>query len=99
MSLTEDQVRTIFAGPASGNSEKFFEHVDENVHWRVMGTHPLAGRYKSKKGFREATFARLGKLFPQDLRPYARDVLVIPPGSIIGAVRRLHRDPIKIAAR
>jgi hypothetical protein len=35
MSLTEDQVRTIFARLASGKSEKFFEHVDENVRWRV----------------------------------------------------------------
>jgi ketosteroid isomerase-like protein len=36
MSLTEDQVRTMFAGLASGESEKFFEHVDENVHWRLI---------------------------------------------------------------
>ncbi len=73
----EDQVRTIFAGLASGESEKFFEHVDENVHWRVMGTHSLAGEYKSKKEFREATFARLGKLFPQGLRLYTRGVLIL----------------------
>lgn len=76
MSITEDQLRTIFAGLASGEPEKFFEYVDENVHWRVLGTHPLAGDYKSKKEFREATFAKLGKLFPQGLRLYTRDVLL-----------------------
>jgi hypothetical protein len=36
MPFTEDQVRTIVAGLASGESEEFFEHVDENVPCRVI---------------------------------------------------------------
>jgi len=76
MLITEDQVRNIFAALASGQPEKFFEHVADNVNWLVLGTHPLAGEYKSKREFREATFAKLTPLFPNGLRLYTREVLV-----------------------
>ena len=33
MSITEDQVRNIFAGLPSGEAEKFFEHVSDHVNW------------------------------------------------------------------
>lgn len=46
------------------------------MNWRLLGTHPLAGEYKSRQEFRDATFAKLGKLFPYGLRVYTRDVLV-----------------------
>jgi hypothetical protein len=36
MPITEHQVRDIFAGLASGQPEKFFEHVADNVNWRVF---------------------------------------------------------------
>jgi len=29
----------------------FFERVAEDVHWTVMGTHPLVGSYTSKAAF------------------------------------------------
>ena len=76
MPIREDQVRNIFAALASGQPEKFFEHVADNVNWLVLGTHPLAGEYKSKREFREATFAKLTPLFPNGLRLYTREVLV-----------------------
>ncbi len=76
MSITETQVRNIFSGLAAGEPDKFFAHVDDRVNWRVMGTHPMAGEYRSKKEFREATFAKLGKLFPEGLRLYMRGILV-----------------------
>jgi ketosteroid isomerase-like protein len=76
MSITEAQVRNIFSGLAAGEPDKFFAYVDDHVKWRVMGTHPMAGEYKSKKEFREATLEKLGKLFPEGLRLYTRDVFV-----------------------
>ena len=41
---------------------EFFKYVADDVQWRVMGTHPLAGTYKSKQDFLEHTFHRLNKI-------------------------------------
>lgn len=42
--------------------KKFFEYVADDVCWKVMGTHPLAGTYKSKQDFLTHTFVRLNKI-------------------------------------
>ena len=55
---------------------EFFQHVADDVHWTVLGTHPLAGCYTSKQEFQEATFAWLGKLFDTSLKLCTRQVLV-----------------------
>ena len=62
MSLSDGRVREIFRGLESGDGAAFFEHVADDVDWTVMGTHPLAGHYLSKKAFREGTFAKLGQV-------------------------------------
>jgi ketosteroid isomerase-like protein len=62
MAITAETVRTIFKGLESGDGGEFFEHVASDVDWTVMGTHPLAGRYRSKQAFIEATFLKLGKV-------------------------------------
>ncbi|MDF6042258.1 nuclear transport factor 2 family protein [Streptomyces sp. JH14] len=38
---------------------EFWARVADDVDWTVEGTHPLAGRYHSKKEFVAATFTRL----------------------------------------
>ena len=38
----------------------FWRRVADDVDWTVQGTHPLAGRYRSKAAFIDATFTRLG---------------------------------------
>jgi hypothetical protein len=48
MGITLDRVRGIFKGLESGNGTAFFEHVADNVDWIAEGTHPPAGRYRSK---------------------------------------------------
>jgi hypothetical protein len=63
--VSAEQVRTIFAGLEHGDGAAFFEHVADDVDWTVMGSHPLAGRHRSKTAFREATFARLAKVLPE----------------------------------
>ena len=40
----------------------FWARVADDVDWTVEGTHPLAGRYRSKKEFTAATFARLAEV-------------------------------------
>ena len=62
MSLSDGRVLEIFKGLESGDGAAFFEHVADDVDWTVMGTHPLAGHYLSKKAFREGTFAKLGQV-------------------------------------
>ena len=42
--------------------ERFFDHVADDVRWTVMGTHPLAGTYTSKREFLQKTFGRLDRL-------------------------------------
>ncbi len=44
------------------DASECFKNVSEDVHWTVMGTHPLAGQYATKEEFKSHTFARLGKL-------------------------------------
>ncbi|WP_328889229.1 nuclear transport factor 2 family protein [Streptomyces sp. NBC_00316] len=41
---------------------EFWARVADDVDWTVEGTHPLAGRYHSKKEFVAATFTRLAGL-------------------------------------
>ena len=62
MPLSDECVLEIFKGLESGDGAAFFEHVTDDVDWTVMGTHPLAGHYLSKKAFREGTFAKLGQV-------------------------------------
>jgi hypothetical protein len=64
MAITEAEVRAIFEGLESGEGSEFFEHVDDAVDWTVEGTHPLAGRYRSKADFLAGTFDKLGKVLP-----------------------------------
>jgi uncharacterized protein len=62
MALSDDYVLETFKGLENGDGAAFFERVADDVDWTVMGTHPLAGHYLSKKAFRESTFTRLGRV-------------------------------------
>lgn len=76
MAITHDAVRALFAHLADGETERFFERVDDDVVWAVLGTHPLAGTYRSKRTFRDGTFARLAPLFDAPLTLATRRVMV-----------------------
>ncbi|MGD9531423.1 nuclear transport factor 2 family protein [Pseudonocardia sp.] len=43
---------------------RFWDRVADDVDWTVEGTHPLAGRYRSKKEFLGSTFTRLAGVLP-----------------------------------
>ncbi len=64
MPITLNQVEKLFNYLKTDNSQ-FFEHVADNVNWTVMGTHPLAGTYKSKEDFISHTFERLNKILKE----------------------------------
>jgi hypothetical protein len=66
MAITPDRVREIFKGLENGDGAAFFEHVVDDVDWTVMGTHPLAGHYLSKKALIEGCGAPCGASDRQD---------------------------------
>ncbi|HXH55508.1 MAG TPA: ketosteroid isomerase [Gammaproteobacteria bacterium] len=62
MKLTKQFVADFFNNLEIGQQDKFFSQVSPNVLWQVMGTHPLAGIYRTKQEFIEHTFTRLHKM-------------------------------------
>ena len=76
MSITIEKVQKLFNYLKTDESEKFFEHVADNVQWTVMGTHPLAGTYKSKEKFISNTFTRLNKLLKGGVILKVNNILV-----------------------
>ena len=60
-----NEARQLFGYLESNESERFFSRVADDVHWTVMGTHPLAGSYHSKEDFLNATFRRLNRILQE----------------------------------
>jgi uncharacterized protein len=65
MALTLEYVAKLFENLSIKKTNIFFDSVTDDVHWTVMGTHPLAGVYKSKTDFLKNTFERLGKVLKE----------------------------------
>jgi ketosteroid isomerase-like protein len=87
--LATEHVRNVFLKLESGDPESFFENVADDVDWTVLGTHPLAGRYRSKEGFLRNTFARIGRALREPPRLTVRNVLV--DGSCAAVELRMER--------
>jgi hypothetical protein len=62
--ITLQRVREVFKGLENGDGASFFNNVADEVDRTVMGTHPLAGDYLSKRAFIAGTFAKLGQVLP-----------------------------------
>lgn len=74
MTISREAVQDIFSSLAKGDANTFFSHVDENVNWTVMGTHPLAGVYTSVTEFQHATFSRLSALMTAPIQLVVQNV-------------------------
>ena len=83
MAITPDRVREIFKGLENGDGAAFFEHVVDDVDWTVMGSHPLAGHYLSKKAFIEGTFAKLAQVLPQAAELHAEHLIVKDDQAVV----------------
>jgi ketosteroid isomerase-like protein len=83
MTITLEYVREIFRGLENGDGASFFKHVADDVDWTVMGTHPLAGHYRSKSDFVAGTFARLGKVLPQGAQLKVEHILVTENQAVV----------------
>ena len=82
-SISAEQVRKIFQGLESGDGAAFFQHVAEDVDWIVMGTHPLAGHYHSKKAFIDGTFAKLERVLPHGAELHVVHLLVTDDEAVV----------------
>lgn len=83
MSITSEQVRTIFAGMEHGDGAALFAYVADDVDWTVHGTQPLAGHYRSKADFRAGTFAKLAKVLPAGTQLRVTNVLISGDWAIV----------------
>jgi uncharacterized protein len=83
MAITAERVREIFKGLEKSAGAAFFEHVADDVDWTVMGTHPLAGHYRSKKSFIAGTFAKLGQVLPQGAQLNVEHLLVKDDEAVV----------------
>ncbi len=68
-------VERLFAAYEQGDSQQFFDHVADDVHWTVTGKNPLSGEYRSKREFLEATYERLAAVLKQPIRPRVRRII------------------------
>jgi len=75
MGISSETVRLIFSHLEAGAGDAFFRHVADDVDWTVQGTHPLAGRYRSKQDFHAHTFARLNRILPGGTQLHVENVL------------------------
>jgi ketosteroid isomerase-like protein len=83
MPVSDAYVREIFKGLEEGNGAAFFDHVDENVDWTVMGTQPLAGHYRNKTDFIAGTFAKLGKVLPKGAQLHLENLIVKDDQAVV----------------
>jgi len=83
VAVTARWVREIFKELENGDGAAFFEHVADDVDWTVMGTHPLAGHYHSKKAFREGTFDKLNKVLADGVQLHVENVLVDGDDAVV----------------
>jgi uncharacterized protein len=81
--VTEDSVRLLFESLENGNSEDFFRHVASDVHWTVMGTHPLAGDYHDRDTFIQITFQRLNTVLKDGVRLRVTNIIIAHDMAVV----------------
>jgi hypothetical protein len=81
--ITPDIVRNIFKDLENGDGTGFFEHVADDVDWIVMGSHPLAGHYRTKKAFIAGTFDKLAQVLPQGAQLHVEYLIVKDDQAVV----------------
>jgi ketosteroid isomerase-like protein len=83
LALTDTEVRAVFKNLESGNGDAFFSHVADNVDWIVLGTHPLAGHYRSKSEMHAHTFDKLNQVLPDGLQVHIENILISGDWAVV----------------
>ena len=81
--MDKQNVLALFAHLEHGDGTKFFEHVADDVDWTVEGSHPLAGRYRSKQEFLAGTFDKLAKVLPEGAQLSTENILIDGDWAIV----------------
>lgn len=64
-------------------TQGFFARDAEDVHWTVEGTHPLAGRYRTKPEFISHTFDALAKVLQKGAQLHVTHLLLAGDWAIV----------------
>jgi ketosteroid isomerase-like protein len=83
MSITIEDTINLFDLLKTGDTDEFFSQVADNVLWTVMGTHPLAGIYKTKNDFILNTFKRLNKLLKEGVILKVNSIIVQDDTAVV----------------
>jgi uncharacterized protein len=81
--ISTKNVEELFKNLENGNNEKFFKKVADNVSWTVMGTHPLAGIYNTKKDFISHTFQRLNKILKEGVILKVKNIIIQDDTAVV----------------
>lgn len=57
-------VFSLFLDPPDG-VKKFFDYVDDNVHWEVTGKYSFSGHWYTKKDYYDATWGKINTLLEE----------------------------------
>ena len=60
----------------TGNSEAFYEILDENVNWTVIGSTAVSGTYTSRQAFIDGAVQKIGKRVDGMVVPEIVDILI-----------------------
>lgn len=59
----------------SGNPEAFYQILDENVNWTVIGTTEVSGTYTSRQDFIDGAVKKIGKRIDGQVTPEIVDIV------------------------
>jgi len=81
--ISEEYVKELFDFLKTGETDKFFSNVSDDVNWTVMGTHPLAGNYHTKQDFVKSTFERLNRILKKGVVLKVNHILVKDSTAVV----------------
>jgi uncharacterized protein len=59
----------------SGNPDAFYQILDENVNWTVIGTTEVSGTYTSRQDFIDGAVKKIGKRIDGQVTPEIVDIV------------------------
>lgn len=59
----------------SGNPDAFYQILDENVNWTVIGTTEVSGTYTSRQDFIDGAVRKIGKRIDGQVTPEIVDIV------------------------
>lgn len=83
MTVTQQQAMELFSYLETGQGDRFFDAVADDVDWLVMPTHPTAGHYTSKEEFLNHTIRRVSKLVHCSLQLKTTNILISGDWAVV----------------